>query len=198
MTITPAQLAKLGESPTFQVKVVPTDLWWSLLGNQDVRLPWHDTVLRPLLRHAVEAWAYELPEGSEVRRSAGDLVGKAKGKFAIDLAREPIRGHELFWNASGGKRGSIVIVLPRTGFPADDVFAHCHKVLVVGNPSIAHTASALRFARAKVAGEQAIVCVFSRNNGFEFFDIHAPREDIVPLFALAKSLVPGSQNADPP
>lgn len=198
MPVSAVQISRLNESPTFQVKVVPSDLWWGMLSSQDQSLPWHETVLRPILQAATEAWAYELPEGSEVLQSAGALVTKKQGKFSIDLTAEPIRGHELFWNASGGKRGSIVIVLPRAGFPAREVFPHCHKVQVIGNPSAAHTPSALRFARAKLSDGRNWVCVFPRNNGFEYFDLYAPQGDIVPLFSHASALVHGEQRQNVP
>lgn len=188
--ISAAQTSRLEEGRTFQVKVVPTERWWSMLSSQDRSLPWHESVLRPMLRSATEAWAYELPQGSEVLRSAGAIAIRRQGKFALDLSAELIRGHELFWNASGGKRGSIAIVFPRAGFPAKEVFPHCHRALVVGNPSAVHTPSAIRFAKARSADGGNLVCVFSRNNGFEFFDVFAPQPDIVPLFMQASTLIP--------
>jgi hypothetical protein len=196
--VSAAHRSRLVESSTFQVKVVPTDLWWSMLSSQDRVLPWHETVLRPILRFATEAWAYELPLDSEVLRSPGELVTKKQGKFALDLSAELIRGHELFWNASGGKRGSIAIVLPLASFPGGHVFPHCHKALVVGNPSAAHSPSALRFARSKIADGNTVVCVFPRNNGFEYFDLYAPRQDIVRLFTQAMTLVPGDRTRHAP
>ncbi|OYT91267.1 MAG: hypothetical protein CFE43_14325 [Burkholderiales bacterium PBB3] len=197
MPVSAAQKSRLNESLTFQVKVVPNDLWWSMLAAQDRSLPWHETVLRPILQSATEAWAYELPQGSAVHRSAGAIVTEKQGKFALDLSAELIHGHELFWNASGGKRGSIVIVSPLADFPANKVFPHCYKALVVGNPNVAHSPSALRFAKAKLARGNNLVCVFPRNNGFEYFDLYASQQEILPLFAKALALVPGdpAQNA---
>lgn len=191
-------MTRLHESLTFQVKVVPTDLWWSMLSSQDRSLPWHETVLRPILRNATEVWAYELPQGSEVLRSAGSVATKKQGKFALDLSAELILGHELLWNASGGKRGSIVIVTPVARFPSSEVFPHCQRALLVSNPSAAHTPSAIRFATAKIEDGNSLVCVFPRNNGFEYFDVYAPLPYVVPLFVNASALVPPGQARNAP
>lgn len=198
MPVSAAQESRLSESLTFQVKVVPTDIWWSMLATQDQPLPWHETVLRPILQSATQAWAYELPEGSAVQRSAGAIVAKRQGKFALDLGAELIHGHELFWNASGGQRGSIAIVSPVAAFPGSKVFPHCHKALVVGNPSVAHSPSALRFAKAKLASGNNVVCVFPRNNGFEYFDLYVPQQAILTLFSQALALVPERQTQNAP
>lgn len=160
-----------------------------MLNDQSRRLPWHETVLRPMLTASTDAWAYGLVAGTDVFEAARSVVEKRRGRFSIVRGNEPIMAHELFWNASGGKRGSIVFVFSPQAFPMDSVIPHCCDVSVVGNPTIAHTPAAIRSARDFTERTGGVACIFPRSNGFEYFDVVARSDDVAGLFeeALARA-----------
>lgn len=189
MGLSAALRAGLARTGAFTVRVMPSDDWLAIRQAQHQALPWHESVLRPLLRAADAAWAYELKHAAEIFAVAGAILRLERGKYAIDLDAEPIVGHELLWNASGGVRGSIVIQMPIARFPGDRVFRHCQDAFVVGNSTVAHSPAALRFARAAVADGKTLCCILSRTNGFEWFSVYTSLPTLESLFVDARSLV---------
>jgi len=171
------------------LRVMPSADWLAIRANQSQSIPWHETVLRPLIFASSEAWVYELKPESAVFQSASRLLRRDQGKYRIDLTGEPITGHELLWNASGGQRGSIALVMLSSAFPAKDIYANCQQAFVVGNASVPHTASAIRFARAKVADGQFICCMLTRTNGFELVSVYAAVPELQSMLLQAQSLV---------
>lgn len=191
MAVTDPSLAALHQTGTFKVQVVPTDTWFGMLNDQDRRLPWHDTVLRPLLLAAAETWAYGLDPQSPTFRSGARLLRRHGGKYRVDTSGDPISGCELFWNASGGKRGSIAMVIPEDAFPGDVIFGHCHRAFVVSNPGRSHSPSAVRFARTGLDAGGTLVCLLPETNGFEWFDVFARPATLVALYRQARAVLPG-------
>lgn len=181
--------AALQRTGAFTVRVVPQEPWLAIRSQQHQPLPWHESVLRPLLQSADAAWAYELNQAPEILAVAGPLLRRVRGKHAIGLGGEPIRGHELLWNASGGQRGSIVIQIPADRFPGDSVFPHCQDAFIVGNASVPHTPGALRYTRQVVADGRQLCCLLSRTNGFEWVSLHATPAVLAPLLLQARALV---------
>jgi hypothetical protein len=177
----------------FTIRVVPSAEWLAIRSQQHQSLPWHDSVLRPLLDAADTAWAYEMKEDAEVFRVAAPILRRERGKYAIDLSSEAIRGHELFWNASGGQRGSVVLSMPLARFPARAVLPHCQSAFVVGNSTVPHTPSAVRLARSLVSTGRTLCCLLSRTNGFEWISLYAAPEPLEALFQEAQSLVTSNQ-----
>jgi hypothetical protein len=173
----------------FEIRVMPSASWLNIRPGQHQAIPWHETVLRPLLAAADEAWVYELNEDSKVFEIAGGILRREKGKYRIGLSGDPIRGYELLWNASGGQRGSIALVIPSSRFPALDIYPHCLRAYVVGNPAVSHSASAIRLAKAKAADGQFVCCLLSRTNGFEWLSIHASVPELERMLIQAQSLV---------
>jgi len=179
----------LARTGAFTVRVVPSAAWLAIRANQHQTLPWHETVLRPLLRAASEAWVYELKADSEVHRIAAPILEQARGKYRVQLGREPIRGFELLWNASGGKRGSIALVIPESTFPGDEIFPHCQTAFVVGNSTVPHSPSAIRLARKTVSDGHSVCCLLSRTNGFEWLSLYAGANSLEGLLEQAQSFV---------
>lgn len=179
----------LERTNTFTVQVMPSADWLAIRQQQHQPLPWHESVLRPLLKVARAAWVYELSEESEVFSVAHSLLRRERGKHAIDLSADPIVGHELLWNASGGARGSIVVTMPAVTFPGRTIFPHCQDAFVVGNPTVAHTASAVRFARSAISDGRTLCCLLSRTNGFEWISIYSNPDHLESLLSEARSTV---------
>lgn len=187
------ELAALKAKGTFTVRVVPGMAWIAVRADQGKSIPWHETVLRPLLRTSNKAWVYELKQGAEVFESAKEVITRESGKYAIDLAGDPIKGRELFWNASGGKRGSIVLEIPAKQFPASEIYPRCQGAFIVSNPTVPHSPAAIRYARAQVASGETICCLLSRTNGFEWISIFASPSQLPELFAEARTQIPETQ-----
>lgn len=190
MSISEIELTALKTTGAFTIRIVPSAAWLAIRSQQNQALPWHETVLRRLLAATVNAWVYELKPGSEAFDSAGGIVRREAGKYAIDLSGEPIKGHELFWNASGGKRGSILMVIPIANFPGNQIFPHCQKAFVVNNHTVPHTPAAIRYARSLLTNEQFVCCLLSRTNGFEWISLYASPDILAKLMTQARSLIP--------
>ncbi len=144
----------------------------------------HETVLRPLLAAADECWAYGLrPESKAL--AAAPIRGMTRSRHELDLSGDPIRGHEFFWNAHGGKRGSVVISIPADRLDAKAVFANCLEAIVVGNPGAGHSPAALAYAKRRIHEGSHIVACLPRNNGIQWMDIFAPKPLLFSLYATA-------------
>ena len=189
MPLPPNFREALERTGAFTLRVMPSEVWLAIRQQQHQPLPWHETVLRPLLKATQSAWVYELDEKSDVFAIAQPLLRRERGKHAISLDGEPIRGHELLWNASGGKRGSIVLSMPAANFPSREIFPHCQQAFIVGNSTVPHTPSAVRFARAAVADGQTLCCLLSRTNGFEWLAIYTNPDLLEALLIEARSTV---------
>jgi hypothetical protein len=184
----PTEAETLIAKRAFTVCVVPSSIWLPTRNNQSVSLPAHEFVLRPLLRCAIEAWAYEMNEVTDVFEAARDILDKRAGKYRIDLSGEPIRGHELFWNAAGGKRGSIALLFRKDEVPGAEVFPYCERAFVVSNPSTPHTPAAYRYSKSATESGECVVAMFSRSNGLQWLSFHGSFEHIAPLFSQAGAL----------
>jgi hypothetical protein len=151
-------------------------------------VPTHETVLRPLLGMARGAWVYGIKPGSQASASAGEILVRDKGRHRIRTEGEPIVGREYFWNATAGKRGSIVVLVDCNAPAFLRLLPFCHSPRIMSNYTVAHTPSAIRFAREQVASGEQIACLLSRSNGFRWMHIMARPDIAEPLFAQAKRL----------
>lgn len=193
--VTSAESQAIATRGAFTVSVLPSSVYVQTRADQSVSLPWHDTVLRPLLAAATEAWVYEMNEDSNTFRSAGTMLVRKAGKYQIRLGGEPITGRELFWNASGGQRGSIVLLFNAEEVPAAAVFPHCERVFIVNNPSTPHSPAAIRYVKSATSDGKLLAGMLSRTNGLQWLSFHGRPERLERLFARAKALV-GGPNAD--
>lgn len=199
----PAHLREsLLSASSFMLRVMPSADWLAIRPNQHQALPWHKTVLRPLLAASTEAWVYALREDSKVFEVARPILQREQGKYRIDVSGDPVSGYELLWNASGGQRGSIVLTIPASAFPAEMIYPHCLQAFIIGNPSVPHTASAIRLAKTKVSDGQYVCCLLSSTNGFEWLSIYAIPTALEGMLMQAQSLVieraETQVNANPP
>jgi len=163
----------------FSVQLAPS--------NYDVHasLEAHETVLRPLLHVAEECWVYGLSSESSLCPGSSAILEARRGKHRIRSNVEAILGHELLWNARGGQRGTIVIVVSSQSLLTAEVFRHCSRPYVVGNVGAGHTPSALRFAKQVLQVPDRVSLLFSRTNGLDSIDIFAEPDLASSLFKLA-------------
>lgn len=178
------ELALTRQAGTFTLELLPGD---ASRFDERRSLAIHETVLRPLLAWATQCWAYGVEPGSEVHASAGSLLTKAGRKHAVALDGDPILGHELFWNASGGKRGTIVILGPRDTFDHEALIRHASSVWTFGNFLSGHTPSAIRMARDTVKEQALVACCLPRNNGIQWIDIYSEPAHAVQMLLAARA-----------
>lgn len=191
--VTAEEAAALRTKGAFTVGVIPSSVYFASRANQSLSLPCHEAVLRPLLQCAVQAYVFELKEASEVFEAGRSFLTRKAGNYEISLTEEPIKGHELFWNAAGGKRGSIVLLFNPADLPAARVFPHCECAYIVDNPSVPHSPAAMRNVKAATSDGGLIAGVFSRTNGIQWLSFHAHPDLLIPLFAQAKELTRGAE-----
>lgn len=149
----------------------------------------HASVLRPLLARADACWVYGIGMESALWQAARDMLTPARGKFRVDTggaSGDPVTGREVFWNARGGKRGTIAFTIPLADFPFE-VLSACLKADVMDNYRAGHTPAAVKFAQQAIgAGTHIAVCL-PRNNGIEWMDLFAPKPLVFELYARARA-----------
>jgi hypothetical protein len=154
----------------------------------------HASVLRPLLARADACWVYGIGMESALWQAARDMLTPARGKFRVDTrggaSADPVTGREVFWNARGGKRGTIVMTLPLADFPAG-VFSACLHAGVMDNYRAGHTPAAVKFAQQAISGGTHIAVCLPRNNGIEWMDLFAPKPLVFELYARARAACKG-------
>ncbi|MBL9166250.1 MAG: hypothetical protein JNN07_00755 [Verrucomicrobiales bacterium] len=145
----------------------------------------HEEVLRPILASAEECLVYGISEDSRIFQASSSILQRDKGRHRLVLSGDPICGHELLWNAHGGERGSIVILMDPRALDAQRIFPHCYFPYVYANPGACHTPAALRLARKAIHHTRKVALVLPRNNGIEWMEVFAPSEMAVELFQLS-------------
>jgi hypothetical protein len=158
----------------------------------------HERVIRPLFNASTEAYVYRVtPHARKYpypRRDVGvpiefkdeSILIPQKGKYIFDKTQECITGHEFLWNATGAKRGSIVLVLAN-GFDFSEIFPHCYDPMEVLAPNWGQTLSAVMLCR-KMREENILTVVLTATNGIEDLTIYAPDEMFGEIFSFAESL----------
>lgn len=187
-TVTAIEVEALTTKRAFTVCVIPSAVYFASRSDQSITLACHETVLRPLLQAAVEGWVYELKESSEAFESGRSILTRQAGKYRIGLDGEPIKGHELFWNAAGGKRGSVVLLFKPAGLPAQQILPHCERVLIFNNPTTPHSPAAIRYVRAATSDGALIGGLLSRSNGMQWLSFHGHPDQLLPLYVQAKAI----------
>ena len=182
MSFTAEDRELLGRSSNFTISLLSREQAW---GDAAASHQVHKTVLLPLLEVADECWAYGAPNESEVWQSAADILVPARGKHRIRTSGDPVTGRELFWNASGGRRGTVVIVVPLAKFEPERIFAACRGAWIFGNYRAGHTPAAVKFAQLRLESKKHVVFCLPRNNGIEWAEVFAPKPQVFDLYALA-------------
>jgi hypothetical protein len=136
--------------------------------------PAHELFLRPVLKQASDCWVYGLVQDTEVYNVVSDIITSEKGKHRVSLLNEPITGREVFWNATGAERGTIVLAIPVATFDPSISLKACKYFAYTDNVRAGHTPAAVNFAKKMAASAPYIVLCFPRNNGMEWIDIFAP------------------------
>lgn len=185
MDRTPDMQALVERSSCFSVLLLSRDQKWSDEGTHHTI---HDSVLRPLLSIANECWAYGMDESSETFLAARAILHKEGRRHRVLLSGDPVTGYERFWNAHGGKRGSIALAVPFESLQPDAIFTHCRRCFLLTNYRAAHSSAAISYAQRKVQDQRHLVICLPRNNGLEWLDVFAPKPLAFSLFTKARVL----------
>ncbi len=148
--------------------------------EQDI-LSIHESVIRPLLYKSIEAFVYRGTKEEHflygkvqkpIKLEEMEILMKDKGKFKFDQTKECIVGNEYLWNATGWKRGSIVIVLEDGAVDFSTLFKNTYNPGLTETPNMGNTLSATKKCRDE-SGKGNIAICFSASNGLERMSIYA-------------------------
>ena len=100
----------------------------------------------------------------------------SRGRYALDLSKEVILGHEPLWNSTGWQRGSIlVLVNDVSNIEFGKLFENSHSPSVSNNPNTGESPGAVRLALREAARGRLVV-LFPASNGVEWATIVPPPE----------------------
>jgi hypothetical protein len=156
----------------------------------------HEQIIRPLFNASTEVYVYK-GTTEELRSSTGEITKPIeledesilipkRGKYIFDKTKECITGHEYLWNATDGKRGSIVMVLTN-GFDFTEVFTHCYEPCRIETPNVGQSPGAMRFCK-EMCGKGIITSTLLAATGMQYLSIYAPNEILEELYRLSQSL----------
>ncbi len=157
--------------------------------NYEIRtpLPAHETVLRALANAAEVCWVYGISPGSMLWSASSEILERCRGKHRLRSSLEVIHGHELLWNARGGKRGTVLFLVDPASLLSLGVFRNCSRPIFTENMGAGHTPSAVRLAKQYVRRAGVVALLLPRNNGIEWMDVLAAPELGLSLFDHAYS-----------
>lgn len=158
----------------------------------------HEQVIAPLLQNALAAYVYNGRKDSIVgafgsvehplNLSDFSFLVRERGKFRFDLARECVKGAEIFWNACSFRRGSVVVLFDGE-FDLAPILRRCVEISIDETPNMGNTPSATKLAK-RAMSEGWIAVLFSASNGIEWIDIYAPKAVRDKILKLADEINP--------
>jgi hypothetical protein len=136
------------------------------------QLPAHNLVIRVLIEHCTGAYLYGLKKDNELFIQNSDILQSDKGKYRFDTTKECITGHEVLWNVTGWKRGSIVIILENGKIDFKTLFKHCFRPGLSATPNMGNSISATKKCKKEASRNNIGIC-FPASNGLEWMQIYA-------------------------
>lgn len=173
ITLSKQRLARAG---TFRAELISDDV--SSI-DPDESLAMHRRVLRPILALATECHVYGLKKTSPLLDRCADILTPEKGRHALDLSQEIVKGYEPLWNATASERGSIVASIPLRAFDRS-VLRYALKFYVLGNPNVSHTPAAIRYCRG-LAKEGKLAFCFTKHSA-RSVQIYAASKELEKLY----------------
>ena len=139
-------------------------------------LPAHDLIIKPLLDNCIYCYVFGISDDSDLYLNNKNILIKDKGKHKIDTSKECIKGHEYLWNVTGGKRGSIIIVLENNLDLLNKLLKHTFidiecDIPLMDNPNSWNTISAIKKCKEEMDNGNIAICL-TRNNGLEVMFIY--------------------------
>ena len=178
---TPALLTHLASIGTFAVSTC----WRS--PDPDEVLPAHSKVIRPLLSAASEAFVWPPATEANPLEYPEEILARERGRYRFDLSHDVLTGYMRFWNASGWRRGSIVLRLTQPPMNMVEVFMHCSGPGVFSSRYQllkGDSRAALRYCESCASDGELAFC-FSASNGIEQLSVFAPQPMLEELYRVA-------------
>jgi len=155
----------------------------------------HETIIRPLLIASKISYIFKgtaaesrMPDGTIIEKPIDldeeSILKQMKGRYIFDKSKECITGNEYLWNASGCKRGSIVLLLPNT-FDFSYIFSQCYVPGMTQTPNMGQTPAALSICH-KALHSNDVAVIFSASNGIEHMAIYAAERQFCEISSLAQ------------
>ena len=184
-------LRDVEEHGTFAIALMPPSVRW----HYDVCVPQppHQSVIRPLLRSAVDCFAYGVRNEGRVWEQCAPILEQYGRRHRVRLSDDPVSGYPLLWNVHGGERGSIVILAVPGRVDVNALFPHCYPPYFSRNFRAAHNEAAIKCARHYVASTGGVAFCLPRNNGIEWMDVFAHPQLAVALYQAARRLCRASE-----
>ncbi len=135
-------------------------------------LPANKLVIKPLLEKCISAYVYGIKKDSDLFKSNSDILINEKGKFKLDTLKECVIGHEYLWNATGWKRGSIIIILNHRQINWEEIFKNTYNPAYSDTPNSGNSISATKKCREESDKGNIAIC-FPASNGVEWMQIYA-------------------------
>jgi hypothetical protein len=151
----------------------------------NAKLKAHKSVIKILLKNCIEAFVFGLKEQDELYIQNSNILINDRGKFRFDLSKDCVKGHEYLWNATGWKRGSIVIVLKRDAVNFKALFKDCYRPGLSETPNSGNTPAATKKCREESKMGNIGICL-SASNGMEWMNIYAEKILTNKLFKQAE------------
>ncbi|MEC0090824.1 hypothetical protein [Paenibacillus macquariensis] len=142
----------------------------------------HNEIIKPMLAAAKQAFVFK-GTAEPLEGAFGHMTPPAmdlsqfkflfwdKGKYQVNLDQECVIGYEHLWNASGYRRGSIVIILPyEYNFPP--LLPHCYDFGLTETPNMGQSPGAVKMCR-RIRDMDSIAAMFSSSNGIEYMEVYA-------------------------
>ena len=150
-------------------------------------IPAHSMVIRPLLASATEAYVWPESTNTTPVEYPSDILTRERGRYRFDLTQDVLSGYERFWNASGGRRGAIVIRLAEEPPNLVEIFMHCSPPLVYSSRyqlTKDGAQAAIRYCD-KCISDDDLAFYLSNSNGIEHLSVFAAESKILRLYQTA-------------
>jgi len=153
--------------------------------EENTVLPAHDLILQPLFFEAKECYIYGLKKDTDLFNKCTDVIDWSHNKYKLNLRKEVIKGYESLWNATGWRRGSIVVFIDLEEFMNLNIFSFCYDPSIWENPNSGESMAAIRFCKRKVEKDKVIGLCFSASNGIQYMKLYATEDILKSLYDKA-------------
>ncbi len=149
--------------------------------DEEIVLPAHELVIRPLLDKSEEVFVYNGRKDEfflygkmnyPIKLAEINILIKDKGKYKFDKTKECILGNEYLWNATTWKRGSIVFILENGKIDFSKLFKNTYRPGISATPNSGNNLSATKKCREEAEKGKIAICL-PASNGLEWMSIYA-------------------------
>ena len=168
---------------SFFVQAVPTEPRYS----DNERIPAHQLVIEPLIAAAVELRLIAGGTDPDLQRLAESLGSPRRGGISFDLSRQVLRRAEELWNATGGRRGDLILACDPARVHLPTVLRWCQGPFIWASEYQllkGMTREGLRTSR-NLAQKGRLVFIFPRSSGIQWMEVFATKPHLIAAYSAA-------------